>query len=143
MAQTDVAYKWGFIDQFGLKEYAGLQFKSATAPTIAAANTFAAVIAGMSECGAIRVEAVSIDATENEPSSDNASNYVASVLFQQSDGDWKPSITILGVKETLLQRDGRKLTLTDASVATLKAGLETLTGKTFKSNPRVLVYSRR
>ena len=143
MAQTDVGYKWGFVDQFGLKEYAGMQFKSATAPTMAAAATFAAIIAGMSECGITRVEANSIDASESSPVGDNASNYVASVIFKESDGDYKCPITILGVKETLLQRDGRKLTLTDARIATLKAGLETLTGKTFNSNPRVMVYSRR
>ena len=143
MGQTDVGYKWGFEDQFGLRGYAGMQFKSDTAPTMASTAAFTAIIAGMSECGIVRVEANSIDTTEASPVGDNASNYVATVIFKESDGDYKCPITIPGVKETLLQRDGRNLTLTDASISTLKAGLEALSGKTFNSNPRVMVYSRR
>ena len=96
MGQTDVGYKWGFEDQFGLRGYAGMQFKSDTAPTMASTAAFTAIIAGMSECGIVRVEANSIDTTEASPVGDNASNYVATVIFKESDGDYKCPITIPG-----------------------------------------------
>lgn len=143
MAQTDVAVKWGFLDSFGLKEYAGLQYAGATPPTLAAAATFVGVLAGLSEAAVCRIEANSIDRTEGVPAGDNASHYVATILFQQSGGDWKPSITIPAVEEASLVRDGKTLTLDPAAVASVKSALETLTGKTFLSNPKVMVYTRR
>lgn len=143
MATTDVGAKWGFVDNFGLKEYAGLQFTSGTPLTVGAVGTFAAALAAHSECGIVRLEANDIDRTENAPSGDNSSQYVASILFQESGGDWKPAITIPGVKESSLVRDGRSLTMTAAAVSSIKAALETLTGKTFLANPRVMVYTRK
>ena len=143
MATTDVAAKWGFQDSFGLREYAGLQYKGSTALTGAAVGTFVAALAAHSECGVVRIEASEIDKTENAPSGDNQSAYVATILFQESDGDYKPSVTIPGVKEASLQRDGKSLTLTAAAIASVKSALQTLTGKTFLSNPRVMVYTRK
>ena len=143
MATTDVAAKWGLQDAFGLREYAGLQYKASAALTEAAVATFVASLVAHSECGVVRIEASEIDKTENVPTGDNQSAYVATILFQETDGDYKPSITIPGVKEASLQRDGKVLTLIPAAVSSIKAALETLTGKTFGANPRVMVYTRK
>ena len=143
MAQTHVSVKWGMFDHFGLPEYSGLQYAATSALSLANATTFVNVLAGCSEAGLKRVETSQIDTTEIAPSGDNASSYVASIIFKESDGDYKCPITIPAIKESLLQRDGRVLTVAPATVTTIKNALETLTGKTFLSNPKVMVYTRR
>ena len=142
MAVDQTSVKWGFIDSWGLKEYAGVQYTATAAVSQAAAETFVGILAGMSEAGVCRIEAAGINSVEGTPTGDNASNYVANLVFKEVGGDWKPPITILGVKESLLVRDGRELRLNDASVAAVKAALATLTGKTFVLKDNT-VYSRR
>lgn len=143
-----VAGKYGLGDNFGVVNFGGIRALNATPGTpefsSGAFDTFVAAVVAMSEGYLAHKEYAIVTKLAGTPSGDNASNYIATVTFQSSTSGIKYKVSIPGVKETLIQKDGRRsYTLTPAALATLTTAVETLLADTMLDSPFVYIHTRQ
>lgn len=142
------AGKYGIKDAFGVPTYGGLRVLNASAgtPKFSQAQfvTFVGVIAGMSEGYVAHREFTVVEKLTGSASGDNASNYIATVTFQGSTSGQKYKVSVPGIKESLMIKEGRRdYTLTPAAISSLKTGIETLLGETMFDDPFVYIHTRQ
>lgn len=140
--------KYGISDALGIPNFGTISAVQ-TAPetpvfTKAEAETFVNVVLGMSEGYLSHLEYDLVSKLAGTPTGDNLSHYSCTVTYTSSTNGFKYRVPILGVKESLLVREGRRTaTLSAASIATLKTALETLVGDTMLSDAYVYMGVRQ
>lgn len=110
-------------------EYAGTQFVAATAPTLAAAETFAGVLAAHSDCGLVKVELGAFSLLNNAPDGPNSRRLHGTTILQRISTLQRFPLTVPGISGEDIQLNvGGPDSLLPATTEAVRAAFVTFTG---------------